>query len=50
MPLFEAVDDAPAPHPLEARLAHVDPDALTPREAQALIYELKSLSARDAKG
>jgi DNA mismatch repair protein MutS len=41
LPLFAAAGaEPPAPHPLEERLAGVDPDALTPREAQALLYEL----------
>ncbi len=43
LPLFAAVADTGVPHPLEARLAGIDPDTLTPREAQALVYELKAL-------
>ncbi len=31
------------PHPVEAALAEVDPDALSPREALELLYRLKSL-------
>jgi DNA mismatch repair protein MutS len=31
----------PAPHPMLEQLAAVDPDSLTPREALALLYELK---------
>ena len=38
LPLFVA-----APHPALARLAEADPDALSPREAQALLYELRGL-------
>jgi DNA mismatch repair protein MutS len=33
------------PHPALAALADLDPDALTPREAQAALYRLKSLAA-----
>ncbi|WP_235844338.1 DNA mismatch repair protein MutS [Crenobacter intestini] len=33
---------APEPHPVTAALADVDVDALTPREALALLYELKT--------
>ena len=55
LPLFAAVPEdvpeapepeaePPAPSPAEARLAAVDPDALTPREALALVYELKGLA------
>jgi DNA mismatch repair protein MutS len=40
LPLFAAVADPPPPHPVLKRLAAVDPDALSPREAQALLYEL----------
>jgi DNA mismatch repair protein MutS len=36
---------AAAPHPVLAALADLDPDALTPREAQAALYRLKSLAA-----
>jgi len=35
----------PVPHPVLARLATLDPDALTPREALALIYELQRAAA-----
>ena len=31
----------PAPHPVLEELAAADPDSLTPREALALLYELK---------
>jgi DNA mismatch repair protein MutS len=41
LPLFEA---PPRPDPLAERLRCVDPDSLSPRQAHALIYELKSLS------
>jgi DNA mismatch repair protein MutS len=44
LPLFD-----PAEHPAVRRLASIDPDALTPREALELIYELKApgLGVRD---
>jgi len=32
---------AAAPSELELRLAQIEPDALTPRQALALMYELK---------
>ncbi|MBX6374877.1 MAG: DNA mismatch repair protein MutS, partial [Acetobacteraceae bacterium] len=32
------------PHPVLAALAELDPDALSPREAQAMLYRLKSLA------
>jgi DNA mismatch repair protein MutS len=38
-----AAEVAEADGPLRERLAGVDPDALTPREALALLYELKDL-------
>jgi len=41
LPLFDA---AAEPDALQARLATVEPDGLTPREAHELLYELKSLS------
>ncbi|MTE00668.1 DNA mismatch repair protein MutS [Paracoccus sp. YIM 132242] len=49
LPLFRAVPPAPAapkakPSPLDARMKDIHPDALTPREALDLIYELKALS------
>jgi DNA mismatch repair protein MutS len=48
LPLFAA---APAPAPpadaLRARLAEVHPDALTPRAALDLLYDLKRLAAED---
>ena len=45
---------APDPEPAESsalteRLAAVDPDALTPREAHSLIYDLQSLLADSDK-
>ena len=39
----DAREDAGAEDPLRERLGGVDPDALTPREALALLYELKDL-------
>ncbi|MDA0188131.1 MAG: DNA mismatch repair protein MutS, partial [Proteobacteria bacterium] len=52
LPLFAAAPAAPAspakgPSALEARLGSIHPDALTAREALALLYELKDLIARD---
>jgi DNA mismatch repair protein MutS len=50
LPLFAATPTAPqptihkGPSPMEARMDDVLPDALTPREALDLIYELKALS------
>jgi len=49
LPLFAAASRAaataprPAPSAAEARLAALDPDALSPREALAALYELKAL-------
>ncbi|MEO1688482.1 MAG: DNA mismatch repair protein MutS, partial [Pseudomonadota bacterium] len=51
LPLFSAAAEAPAPAAaaeaapsrIEARLAQADPDALTPREALDLLYELRGL-------
>ncbi len=47
LPLFDASpgaasDATPAPHPLLERLRGLDPDGLSPREALALLYELKA--------
>ena len=55
LPLFSAVAAAPAPGPsapgaVEDRLSDVLPDALSPREALDLIYELKGLAADRADG
>ncbi|HET6718871.1 MAG TPA: DNA mismatch repair protein MutS, partial [Rhodocyclaceae bacterium] len=36
--------EAPAPHPLLERLLALDPDALSPRQAHDLLYELKRLA------
>ena len=41
LPLLGAPAAAPAVSELELRLAQVEPDALTPRQALALLYELK---------
>ena len=47
LPLFSAVPPAapaaPGPSALEARLAEINPDDLTPKTALELIYELKKL-------
>ncbi|MGN7867550.1 DNA mismatch repair protein MutS [Paracoccus sp. 22332] len=53
LPLFRAVPPAPAPartkdSPLDARMKDIHPDALTPREALDLIYELKALTGETA--
>ena len=50
LPLFRAAPPPPAPQarPLEAKLKAVHPDALSPREALDLIYELKALSEETA--
>ena len=55
LPLFRAVPPAPAPapsrpkhDPLDARLRDIHPDALSPREALDLIYELKALTGERA--
>jgi DNA mismatch repair protein MutS len=45
LPLFAGVTEDPAPSPLEAALADVAPDALSPREALDLVYRLKALMA-----
>jgi DNA mismatch repair protein MutS len=39
----EGVEESSADQALRARLAEIDPDTLTPREALALLYELKDL-------
>ncbi|WP_424966128.1 DNA mismatch repair protein MutS [Dinoroseobacter sp. S375] len=52
LPLFASAPPptpvAPASHPVEDRLAKISPDALSPREALDLIYELKALSEDEA--
>lgn len=50
LPLFAspAVDDiAPAPDALRAAMKEIDPDSLTPKDALAAIYRLKSLTEPD---
>ena len=52
LPLFQALarsraSPPPHPSPVEERLAAVDPDGITPRQALALLYELKALLERD---
>ncbi|MBC8056352.1 MAG: DNA mismatch repair protein MutS [Rhizobiales bacterium] len=46
--LFEAPPPAPAPAPtgLDAAVAALDPDMLSPKEALAALYELKALSRK----
>lgn len=53
LPLFSAAPPPPPPAPapasdsaLKARLDEIYPDDLSPREALALIYELKGLAAQ----
>jgi DNA mismatch repair protein MutS len=43
LPLFQAAAPAPRESEVEKRLAGLAPDELSPREALALVYELKSL-------
>jgi DNA mismatch repair protein MutS len=46
LPLFAAAaQEEPEPDPLEAALAEVDADALSPREALEFVYRLKRLAA-----
>jgi DNA mismatch repair protein MutS len=53
LPLFAATDNTPhagpKPDELRDRLARLDPDTLTPREAHALLYELKRLTDPQAE-
>jgi DNA mismatch repair protein MutS len=44
LPLFAFAEPEAATDPVARRLAEIDPDALTPREALALLYELKALA------
>jgi DNA mismatch repair protein MutS len=44
LPLFAQVVAETAPSELEAALADLNPDALSPREALEILYRLKSLS------
>jgi DNA mismatch repair protein MutS len=51
LPLFSAARPAPpppaaGPSAVEARLADIHPDALSPREALELVYALKALLPR----
>jgi DNA mismatch repair protein MutS len=43
LPLFDAPAEAPGLHPALEGLRAAEPDTLSPREAQALLYELKKL-------
>jgi DNA mismatch repair protein MutS len=49
LPLFAHVPPEPEPSHdiLREMLAGLDPDALSPREAQAMLYELKRMAAED---
>jgi DNA mismatch repair protein MutS len=46
LPLFAAARPAPSPEPskVDAALAGIDPDEMTPREALDALYRLKGLS------
>ncbi len=44
LPLFATTPEAAPPDPIRARLAAVEADSLTAREALALIYELKAMT------
>jgi DNA mismatch repair protein MutS len=44
LPLFGAATPEPAADAIRARLADIDPDAITPREALDLLAELKALA------
>jgi DNA mismatch repair protein MutS len=52
LPLFTSAPARPLPEagpsPIEAALAEVNPDELTPKTALELIYRLKTLSEEDA--
>ena len=56
LPLFSALVQAPAkaaptnkgPSPSERRLAELNPDEMTPREALEALYELKRLATKDS--
>ncbi len=50
-PAYEqaSAEEPPALGPAEVELAAVDPDALTPREALALVYRLKALLGEPAR-
>jgi DNA mismatch repair protein MutS len=45
--LPQAVEPEPSAHPLVDRVATLDPDQLSPREALELIYELRQLAQAD---
>jgi DNA mismatch repair protein MutS len=52
LPLFAAAPAKPAapaeaPSEIEARLAQVNPDELTPREALEVLYDLRRLLGRE---
>ncbi len=49
LPLFAQIMDETAPHPLEAALAGVNPDNLSPKEALELLYRLKAVAV-DSQG
>lgn len=45
LPLFAQIMEDTAPHPLDAALAGVNPDNLSPKEALELLYRLKAVAA-----
>jgi DNA mismatch repair protein MutS len=47
LPLFAQVMAETAPAPLEAALAEINPDNLSPKEALEVLYRLKALKAED---
>ncbi|MGD9968492.1 MAG: DNA mismatch repair protein MutS [Hyphomonadaceae bacterium] len=47
LPLFAQVIEQHAPSALEAALADIDPDQLSPKEALELLYKLKAVAQQD---
>jgi DNA mismatch repair protein MutS len=45
LPLFASVAAETSPSPLEAAIAQLEPDALSPKEALEALYRLKALAA-----
>jgi hypothetical protein len=46
--LFNAAPVVTAPSALESKLLGLDPDALSPREAQDVLYQLKAMTKEQA--
>ncbi|HCK84540.1 MAG TPA: hypothetical protein DHW63_08495 [Hyphomonadaceae bacterium] len=44
LPLFAQVMEDSAPTPLEAAVARINPDSLSPKEALELLYKLKAVA------